>query len=66
MGLLTTIVISNDQLHDVVKNPKELAKLIESHASGGSTTIEKGGIKLFTPRHGADKTIYIQMDGAVL
>ena len=65
MGFLTTIVFWNDSIHDLLKKPKDLLNLINSHISGGTQTQELDGIKLFKPIHTRDETIYVQMGGTI-
>lgn len=65
MGNLTTIVFWNDDLCETLSNPKELAKEIRYHASGGRETQELNGIKFFKPRHADNHTIYVHMDNTV-
>ena len=65
MGMLTTIVIWNDYLSDLLKKPKKLAELILNHVSSGELTTESNEIKLFRTRHANNHTIYVFMGNTV-
>lgn len=73
MGYLTTITIYNDDLEEVIKDPKELAKKVKEACLGVQafdgkfyTNLNGGTLILQRPRHSDDKTLYIHAGNTVL
>ena len=73
MGYLTTITIYNDSAHQIKKNSKEFADVIDQATHGiqlkkGHDVVGLGGHDLITlqkPRHADDHTLYMHAGNTV-